>query len=62
MCTQCAFNLLERMELFVEAQEGRDGVIDLMTSLQVTNHWINELRSVLHNAQLFVPHTDQKVM
>ena len=53
MCTHCAFAMLQKMEEFVEAQEGGTGIIDLLTSAQITNRWIEELRHVLHDENLF---------
>jgi hypothetical protein len=53
MCTQCVFNVLRRMDDFVEQQDSREGPPSLLTAGAITQAWASELRQSLNGQMLF---------
>lgn len=55
MCVQCMFNLLKRMDDFVEKQDTPGEPPCLLTAGAITEGWAEELRRALHDEELFDP-------
>ena len=53
MCQHCCFQVLKKMDDYVEAQEMPGCPPDLRPACAITRAWSVELRAALHDGQLF---------